>query len=137
MDHAMLPQLLVLALIPAGSGDPALGTLQGSWSNPSGSVVIAIDICGETLCGRVQWASDKALADARKGGTESLIGAELLSDIVPKGEGRWGTKLFVPDLNKRSKADIRQVGINQLKVTGCAVGRLMCKSQIWTRTGPQ
>ena len=96
----MLPQLLVLALIPAEAGEPTVRTLEGSWSNPSGSVIISIDTCGEALCGRVQWASDKALADARKGGTESLIGAELLSDIVPKGEGRWGPGYSCPTSTK-------------------------------------
>ena len=127
-------QLLVLALLLAQASEPAERALEGRWSNPSGSVIISIDSCGEALCGRVQWASDKAVADARNGGTDPLVGAQLLSDIVPKGEGRWRARLFVPDLNKRSKADIRQLGVNQLKVTGCAVGRLICKSQVWTRT---
>lgn len=129
----MLPQLLVLALTIAQASEPAERTLEGRWSNPSGSVIISIGTCGELLCGRVQWASDEALADARKGGTDPLVGVQVLSDIMPKGEGRWKARLFVPDLNKRSRADIRQLKINQLKVTGCAVGRLICRSQIWTR----
>jgi uncharacterized protein (DUF2147 family) len=58
----------------------------------------------------------------------------LLSDIVPKGDGRWKVRLFVPDVNKRSKGELRQLGLDQLKVTGCAVGRLVCKSQVWTRS---
>lgn len=74
------------------------------------------------------------LSDARKGGTDPLVGAELVSDIVPKGEGRWKARLFVPDLNKTSKGELLQLGTNQLKVIGCAVGRLVCKSQVWTRT---
>lgn len=130
----MLSYLLAPAIILAQPGKPAGAALEGSWRNPSGSVIISITSCGESLCGRVQWASDKAMADARKGGTDPLVGAELLSEIVPKGEGRWKARLFLPDVNKRSKGELRQLGLDQLKVTGCAVGRLLCKSQVWTRT---
>ena len=126
----MLLPFLAFALMLAQPGETAL---EGQWRNPSGSVIIAIAPCGEALCGHVRWASEKAMADARKGGTDPLVGAELLSGIVPNGEGRWKARLFVPDLNKRSKAELRPLGTDQLKVTGCAAGRLLCKSQVWTR----
>lgn len=93
--------------------------------------------CGEALCGHVEWASDKAQADARKGGTDPLVGVELLSGFVPKGEGRWRGRLFVPDLNNRSRAELRLLGPDQVKVTGCAIGRILCKSEVWTRTEAQ
>jgi len=123
-------ELLALTIIfaqPAGAG------LEGHWRNPTGSVIISIDPCGPALCGRVEWASDKAKADARKGGTDPLVGAELLSGIAPRGDGRWAARLFVPDLNKKSKVELHILRSDQLKVTGCAVGRVICKSQIWIR----
>lgn len=129
----MQSYLLVLAAILVQSAEPAETGLEGRWRNPNGSAIIWVTPCGDSLCGRVQWASDKAVADARKGGTDPLIGADLLSDIVSRGEGRWRARLFVPDLNKTSKAELRLLGLDQLKVTGCAVGRVICKSQIWTR----
>jgi uncharacterized protein (DUF2147 family) len=129
--------LLVLAVMLVPTAAPAGSALEGHWRNPNGTVIIAIAPCGEAFCGRVQWASEKAMADARKGGTDPLVGAELLSDIVPKGDGRWKARLFVPDLGKTSKAELRQLERGQLKVSGCAVGRLLCKSQIWTRTEAQ
>lgn len=127
----MAPSLLLLATISAPLAAPSL---EGDWRNPNGSVIVAIAPCGEALCGHVKWASDKAQADARRGGTDPLLGAELLSGFVPKGEGRWKGRLFVPDLNKRSKAELRQVGPDQVKIIGCAIGRLVCKSEVWTRT---
>jgi uncharacterized protein (DUF2147 family) len=125
--------LLVWAVALAQPAGPADVPLQGRWQNPARNVIISITPCEKSLCGRVDWASDKAAADARKGGTDPLIGAELLSDIVPWGERRWKTRLFVPDLNKTSKAKLRLLGPDQLKVTGCLVGRMICRSQIWTR----
>jgi uncharacterized protein (DUF2147 family) len=97
-------------------------------------VIISIAPCGEAMCGRVQWASDDAVADARRGGTDPLVGVELLSGFVAKDENRWKGRLFVPDLKRTSKAEVRQLGPDQVKVTGCAVGHLVCKSQVWTRT---
>ena len=125
-----MPVILALtaALVQLGEAP-----LVGMWRNSGGTVVVAILPCGDALCGRVQWASDKAIANARKGGTAPLVGAELLSNFVAIGSGRWKGRLFVPDANKRSKAELRLLGPDRVKVTGCVIGRLVCKSQVWTR----
>lgn len=130
----MQSQFLLAALILAPSSEAGL---EGRWSNPAGTVVIVISSCDGAPCGRVEWASEKAMADARKGGTEQLIGTALLTDIVPRGDGRWRARLFVPDLNKNSKAELKLIGADQLKVSGCLVGRIACKSQLWRRVAPQ
>ena len=109
------------------------GSIEGRWKNPSGSVIVAIDACGEAYCGTVDWASDKAKADARRAGTDPVVGTQLMSGFTAAGAGRWKGRLFVPDLKKRSKAELRIIGLGQLKVTGCAVGRMICKSQLWTK----
>ena len=132
----MQSHLLVLAVILAQPAKPG-ETLEGHWRNPSGSVIIIIESCGGTLCGKVESASERAMVDARKGGTDPLVGAELLRDIVPRGEGRWRARLFVPDLNKTSKVELRLLGLDQLTVTGCFVGRVVCKSQVWRRAEAQ
>ena len=115
--------------------DPAVppGSLEGAWRNPRDSVIVRIAPCGDSLCGRVEWASVKAQADARRGGTDPLVGVEVLSQFKARPNGRWKGKLFLPDLNKRTGAEIRPLGPDRLKVTGCAVGRLVCRSEIWTR----
>jgi uncharacterized protein (DUF2147 family) len=125
---------LAVALALAQPAEPGL---EGRWSTPDGAVIIVISPCDSTLCGRVEWASEKAMADARKGGTDQLIGARLLTDIIPSGDGRWKARLFVPDLNKTSRAELKLLGLDQLKVSGCLIGRLACKSQLWTRIEAQ
>lgn len=131
----MLRPLLACAIAMAQPASPVGTAIEGFWRNPSGSVIISIAPCGESLCGRVYWASDKASADARKGGTYPLVGTELISEIAPKGEGRWKARLFVPDINKTTRAELRETGPDQLKVKGCTAAGLVCKSQTWTRTG--
>ena len=130
----MIPLLLALAVqvVPEA---PATASPVGTWANPSGSVIVEIAACGDSqLCGRVSWASDKAKADARKHGTDPLIGTELMHNFVPRGTDRWTGMLFVPDLKRTSKADLQQLAPDRIKIRGCAVGRALCKSQIWTRT---
>jgi uncharacterized protein (DUF2147 family) len=117
--------------------DESAATLAGHWVNGSGSVVIFIAPCAEKWCGSVQWASEKAQTDAARGGTTTLVGTEILHGFIEVEPGRWKGQLFVPDLDKRSKAELRQLGADRLQVRGCAVGRLICKSQIWTRTEPR
>ena len=121
--------LLALALIVAP--DPA--PIEGRWKNPSGRVTVEIVACGEAVCGSVISATESARADARRGGTETLVGTQLMTDFKAAGPGKWRGRLFIPDLNRRSKAELRLLGPGQLKVTGCMVGRMVCKSQYWTR----
>ena len=78
-------------------------------------------------------ASDQAKADAKRGGTETLVGTLLMTGFKAAGPGKWRGRLFIPDMNRRSKAELRMFGAGQLKVTGCAVGRMICKSQVWTQ----
>lgn len=127
-EHDPLMPLLALLLAVDVPENPS-----GIWTNPSGSVTIEIAQCGTAYCGTVVAASEKAKADAARGGTGSLIGATLLSGFEATGDGRWKGQLFVPDINRRTKADISLTNDKSLKVRGCAVGRTLCKSQLWTR----
>jgi uncharacterized protein (DUF2147 family) len=121
--------LAILALLlQPGAPSP----IEGRWTNPSNSVTIEISPCGTAWCGTVVAASDQAKADAARGGTKQLVGAQLLSGFAMRGKG-WRGKLFVPDMNKRFSAQLQLIGQNSLKVRGCAVGGAICKSQLWSR----
>ncbi|MEO7411499.1 MAG: DUF2147 domain-containing protein [Sphingomicrobium sp.] len=121
---------MLLALAAIIAADPSV---EGRWKNPSGRVVVLIEACGAALCGSVVSAADSAKADARRGGTTNLVGTQLMSGFKPAGPGKWRGRMFVPDINHRSKAELQLVGTNQLKVTGCMVARMICKSQLWSR----
>ena len=108
-------------------------SIEGRWTNPSGSVTVAIAPCGPSWCGTVVAASDKAKADAAKGGTPSLVGTQLMTGFAPTGDGRWKGRLFVPDLNFRAHASLALEDPATLKVRGCSVGGLLCRAQRWTR----
>ena len=123
----MLLTMMLMAAQDAGV------PIEGRWKNPSGRVTVMIAACGDAYCGTVTSASDQAMADARRGSTDALVGTQLLTGFKSAGAGKWRGRLFIPDLNHRSKAELRMLGTGQLKVTGCMVGRMICKSQLWTR----
>ena len=124
--------MLLMTMMLLAAQDTA-GPIEGRWKNPSGRVTVLIEACGESYCGSVIAAAESAKADARRGGTADLVGTQLMTGFKPAGPGKWRGRMFVPDINHRSKAELRLIGADQLKVTGCMVGRMICKSQVWTR----
>ena len=109
--------------------DPSLGT----WRNPKNSVHIRAEHCGGRMCGTVVWANEKAKADARKGSSDPLVGAQLFRDFVQKKPGVWQGRVFVPDIGKTFTGSVKVVDENTLEAGGCLLGHFGCKSQIWTR----
>jgi uncharacterized protein (DUF2147 family) len=85
------------------------------------------------MCGTVVWANAKAQADARKGGTAELVGAELFRDFVRENETVWRGKVYVPDIDRTFSGTITMVDPRTLRANGCLIGRIGCKSQVWTR----
>lgn len=126
----MLFAAATLVATPALAASP----VEGNWMNPAHSVTVRIGPCGGgALCGRVVAATPKAREDAANGGTPNLIGTELMSDLVPNGEGSWHGSIFVPDVNRRAEADVHLMDARTMQIQGCALGGLLCKSQVWTR----
>ena len=130
----MAAPLLAAVLLWQGADQ----SLAGHWTNASGSVVVLVAPCAaEGWCATVEWASDKATADAARAGTPTLVGTEIMQGFIPIEANRWKGRLFVPDLNKRSKAELRLLDGDRLRIRGCTIGGLVCKSQVWTRSQPK
>jgi uncharacterized protein (DUF2147 family) len=106
--------------------------IEGLWRNPIGSAVIAVAPCGNALCGTIVWASERGRREVAKT-TSRVVGTTVLTDLTRKGSG-WAGKLFVPDDNIHVSARLQLLDNRKLKLTGCAVAELLCRSQIWTRT---
>ncbi|WP_319294926.1 DUF2147 domain-containing protein [Sphingobium sp.] len=105
----------------------------GTWRNPKNSVHIRAHPCGSEMCGTVIWANAKAQADARKGGTEKLIGAQLFRNFRQERQGVWRGKVLVPDIGKTFTGTVTMVNATTAEGKGCLVGKIGCKSQTWTR----
>ncbi len=122
-----LPLLLALS---AAQAHPR--PIDGLWKNPIGSAIIAISPCGKLLCGKVVWASARGEREVAKT-TGHIVGMVVLTAVRPSGNG-WTGKLFIPDDNIHVSARLQLINASQLKLTGCAVAGIFCRTQIWTRT---
>lgn len=110
-----------------------VGSIDGIWRNAKNSLHIEVKPCSEGTCGFVVWASEKAQADARKGGTEKLVGLQILREFAQEKRGVWRGRVFIPDLNATFRGSAEMIDANSLKARGCLLMNIVCKSQIWTR----
>lgn len=108
-------------------------TSDGTWRNPKNSVHIQLRPCGAEICGYVVYASDKAEADARQGGSGKLVGQQLLRGFKVDDKGVGHGKVFVPDMNATFSGSAELIDARTLRAKGCLLGNLLCKSQLWTR----
>lgn len=126
---AALAALLAAPALSAKAPERSFGV----WSNPQNSVHIRAEPCGKRMCGVVVWANEKAQADAARGGTPRLVGTTLFRDFTRTGPGAWRGRVFVPDIGKTFSGTIRAIDETHLEGKGCLVGRIGCRSQVWTR----
>jgi uncharacterized protein (DUF2147 family) len=128
--RSVAPIAALLALTAAQT--PARAPIEGYWKNPIGSAIIAIAPCGNALCGKVVWASERGKREVAKN-TSNVVGTTVLAGLRYT-RGHWTGSLYVPDDNIHVSAKLQLLGDRQLKLTGCAFAGLFCRSQIWTRT---
>lgn len=128
-----------IAQTPAQTANPSAavaklpdGAYLGTWRNPSGSVRIRAARCGKLVCGTIVFANDKAKADAKRGGTDPLIGTQLFEEFTARGPNQWRGRVFVPDMNRRVTGTATLETPNTIRVEGCAA-KVICRNQVWTR----
>ncbi|MEN2710777.1 DUF2147 domain-containing protein [Sphingomonas sp. NPDC092331] len=133
--RAILPALALSSTLvaPAAAGSPSDAPIASEWRNPGNSVHVRIDECGGALCGTITWASDGAIADARRGGTEQLVGTRLFRDLKPAGPGKWSGKVFVPDIRQTFSGTIQFQNGDKMVGKGCVLFGVVCKTQTWSR----
>ena len=109
--------------------------VEGYWKNPIGSAIIQIAPCGDTLCGKVVWASARGQHEVAKN-TSNVVGTTVLTNLK-YARGHWAGSLYVPDDNIHVSAKLQLIGDGRMKLTGCGLMGLICRTQIWTRAdGP-
>ncbi|HEU0310116.1 MAG TPA: DUF2147 domain-containing protein [Sphingomicrobium sp.] len=125
--------VLLFAFAALAAAPASAQAIEGQWTNYKKNVVVQVERCGTAFCGRVVQASEKAKAKARKGGTPNLVGTQILTGLVPVGDGKFRGRAFVPKRNIHATATVRQVSDDVMQVQGCVLGGLLCDSERWTR----
>lgn len=114
----MLRTLIIsaaLAALACGSAFAA-DEIEGRWKTQPGDTA-AISDCGNGFC--------ITLKDGDYAGQQ-------VGQVVPSGDGRYVGSITNPEDGKTYKGK-GMVARDSLKISGCALGGLVCKSQTWFR----
>jgi uncharacterized protein (DUF2147 family) len=135
--------LLAAGVVAAGlAGAQAATVPEGVWSLPKGKATIRIASCGESVCATLVGLRkpldkqgrpkvDKRNPDRAKR-DRPVIGLSLLSGMTPSGEG-WKGTFYNPDDGETYAGTLAPAGDGTLKLKGCVLGGLLCKTQVLTR----
>lgn len=108
----------------------------GVWRNAKDSVHIRTAQCGRSrnsgICGTVIWADARARANVAAAGGR-LVGTQLFRNFAQVDDGMWEGEVYVPDLDRTVTGTLTLDGPDTLVGEGCLLGRLGCKTQVWTR----
>jgi len=124
----LLSATLVLFTSNAFSqSDSAIGTWQTE-SSDKGYLHVAIEECGEMLCGKILNAFDlenEIIADYEH------VGKNMVWDMKAAGENKWSKgKIWDPSKDKTYKSKMSLKG-DTLSVSGCVL--FVCRGQDWAR----
>lgn len=129
---ALAGAMMIATPLAAQAGGATLPSAS-EWRNPKDSVRIRFSPCGpDRMCGIVTWASEKAKADARRGGTDQLVGTNLFRNFKRVAPGEYKGHVFVPDMNRTFSGHMEIKGDSMIG-KGCVLAGLICKQQVWTR----
>lgn len=123
--------VLASSLAPAAIAARSSG-IEGFWANPKGSMIVSVSRCGEGYCATVVKASEKAKANARKGGTRNFIGTRVL-DVRPTPSGDFAGSAFDPETNMHVAATVRMLAPGRIEIEGCVLAGLICEKQHYSR----
>jgi uncharacterized protein (DUF2147 family) len=115
--------------LPAHAADPT-----GIWLTEDDGAHVRIYNCGQDLCGTLlSLKLDKFNQDASKR-ARPIVGVELMSGLKPNGTpDQWEGSLYNPEDGNTYKGILTLQGLLNLKLQGCVLGGLICKSEIWKR----
>jgi uncharacterized protein (DUF2147 family) len=125
MRHIILAAVLALGAT-AATADP----IEGLWQtqpDEGAFAYVAIAPCGAAYCGTITRAF-KGTAEYKS----PNIGRQIVIDMAPQGGGKYQGQVWRPSNDKVYAGKATVVG-NQLSLSGCVAGGLLCKSQAWVK----
>jgi uncharacterized protein (DUF2147 family) len=143
----MLRRSALAAIMLAGAFTPSLAAdPSGTWLTEGGAATVRIASCGAELCGTIialkepndpatgRPKTDKNNPDASKR-NRPVVGIQIVFGMKPSGTAdKWSGQVYNAEDGKTYSGSITLQGARNLKLEGCVLGGLICKSQTWTRS---
>ena len=138
MRSLALASILMLTALPALAAPQAI---VGTWLTEDGRSRIALEPCGEKVCGRIVWLREptdpngRPLIDRENADpalrNRQILGLPLFPGLVPDGD-HWAGEVYNADDGKSYDVTLERTGSGTLKIEGCVLG-LLCKGETWTK----
>ena len=89
---------------------------------------ITIEPCANAYCGSIS----KSFREDGSAFESENLGKQIVIGMVPQGDGTYEGQVFRPSNGKTYFGSITLNG-DELKLSGCVAGGLICSRQNWTR----
>lgn len=121
--------IAAITLMCATAGVQAADVI-GVWitekSDTGSSMAVEIFDCDGKLCGKAIDVFDAPNRDS--------VGLEIIKNMTQKSDTSFNKgKIYAPDTKKWYKSKMSLQNDDTLKVSGCVLGGVICRSQTWTR----
>lgn len=126
MRHLILAAALALTGTAALAADPIEGVWQ-TQPDEGAFAYVTITPCGGAFCGTIS----RTFKDKSEYKSPNL-GRQIVIDMAPQGGGKYTGKVWRPS-NDQIYSGKAAVAGNQMSLSGCIAGGLICKSQTWVR----
>ncbi len=100
----------------------------GVWLRESKGWHVEFALCGDKLCGEVISGDG-----VDKGTGQSVIGVKMLYDLVKSDATTWVGRMYNPGDGNEYKGKVEVLSENEIKMSGCLLGGLICRSEKWPR----
>ncbi len=135
-DVGALAALVFAAAIPAAAFAAAEDAI-GTWKDTETGGITQVYSCAGGICIKVVTPSKDHAVDlnnpdpALKG--RSMAGAVIMSGATKDGADRWKGKVYNSEDGKTYSGYVEVMSKDQVKLQGCILGGLICKSHLWRR----
>jgi uncharacterized protein (DUF2147 family) len=135
VTRAILAGLVLWLAVPAMSTAQPVSPA-GTWLSENGEIQVRTAECGAAFCGTIV-SSRRFKTDAnnpdRSLRSRPLVGIRMIWDLTPSPDGSWRGSLYNPQDGRIYSGRVRVTAPTALELSGCVLGGLICRSQVWTR----
>jgi uncharacterized protein (DUF2147 family) len=115
----------------------AADDILGTWNDTETPAAFSIYSCGGSVCAKIVKSRAPGEKDVNNPNpalrTRPAVGIVLLAGGKKVSDGKWRGSLYNPEDGNTYRGYLTLVSSNEVKLEGCVLGGLICKSRIWKR----
>ncbi len=120
--------LLAASVVTPAFAQDVTDQALGSWNRTNQGWVVEFAMCGDYLCGEI--ISGEGVDDNTG---ESVVGIQMLFDLEKHSDDQWRGRMYNPEDGNEYAGRVTILSENEIRMSGCVVGGLICRSEEWPR----